>query len=46
MKDTREAIKMGKLKELAIKDLDGLKVVMGRAQIGLQSFLVTPIFQL
>ena len=38
MDDTNDALVNGKLKELDVKDIDGLKVVLGRAEIGLQKF--------
>ena len=38
MNDTNEALIKGKLKELDVKDIDGLKVVVRRAEIGLQKF--------
>ena len=39
MKETIEAMDAGKLKELDLQDIDGLKVVSGRASAGLQNFL-------
>ena len=38
MNDTNDALVKGKLKELDVKDIDGLKIVVGRAEIGLQKF--------
>ena len=38
MHDNNKALVKGKLKELDVKDIDGLKVVVGRAEIGLQKF--------
>ena len=35
---TIEALKAGKLKELDVRDVDGMKVVCGRASAGLQNF--------
>ena len=38
MKETQEAIDAGKLRDLDIRDSNGLKVVVGRAKAGLQKF--------
>ena len=38
MDDTNDALVNEKFKELDVKDIDGLKVVLGRAEIGLQKF--------
>ena len=38
MKNTTEAMANGKLKELDVQEKDGMKVVVGRAQTGLQHF--------
>ena len=42
MKDTRTALEQGKLRELDIHESDGLKVVVGRAAVGLQKFFGKP----
>ena len=38
MKETREALEKGKLKELSVQTEDGILVVIGRAKKGLQAF--------
>ena len=38
MKETEEAIEKGRLRELDVRDQDGIKVVVGRAKAGLQKF--------
>ena len=38
MEATQEALKAGKLKELDIREVDGMKVIHGRASTGLQKF--------
>ena len=38
MPDTMDALNAGKLKELDVRDIDGMKVVCGRASAGLQKF--------
>ena len=41
MNDTREAMRGGKLKELNVVEVDGLLVIIGRAQTGLQKLYGT-----